>query len=73
VYGVTDLEIETERGEPEPVFRASYTKWVPDPAEEAQADLSEVQGPGFTSLEIRERIYLRFDRKDWVIYRFEPF
>ncbi len=72
VYGITDLELQQERGEPEPVFRARYTKWVPKPAEESQLDLSEVEGPGFTSFEISERVYLRLDRKDWVIYRFEP-
>jgi hypothetical protein len=72
VYGITDLEIEQERGEPEPVFRARYTKWVPEPAEESQPSLSATAGPGFTSFEISERVYLRLDRKDWVIYRFEP-
>jgi hypothetical protein len=72
IYGVTDLELQQERGEPEPVFRASYTKWFPVPEEESQPDLSEAKGSGFTSLEIRERVYLRLDRKDWVIYRFEP-
>ena len=72
VYGITDLEIEQERGEPEPVFRVRYTKWVPEPEEESQLDLSEAEGPGFTSFEISERVYLRLDRKDWVIYRFEP-
>lgn len=72
VYGITDLEIEQERGEPEPVFRVRYTKWIPEPAEESQPDLSEAEGPGITSFKISERVYLRLDRKDWVIYRFEP-
>ncbi len=72
VYGITDLELQQERGEPEPVFRASYTKWFPKPADESQPDLSQAEGPGISSLEIRERVYLRLDRKDWVIYRFEP-
>jgi len=72
VYGITDLELQQERGEPEPVFRASYTKWVPEPEEELQSDPSAAKGPGFTSRAIRERVYLRLDRKDWVIYRFEP-
>jgi hypothetical protein len=72
VYGITDLKLQQERGEPEPVFRASYTKWFPKPAAESQPDLSQAEGPGISSLEIRERVYLRLERKDWVIYRFEP-
>jgi hypothetical protein len=72
VYGITELELELERGEPEPLFRASYTKWAPKPAAEPPPDMSEADGPGFTSFEISERVYLRLDRKDWVIYRFEP-
>ena len=72
VYGITDLELQQERGEPEPVFRVRYTKWIPEPAEELQPNSSEATGPGFTSLEINERVFLRLDRKDWVIYRFEP-
>jgi hypothetical protein len=72
VYGITDLELQQERGEPEPVFRAGYTKWVPVPAEESRPSASGETAPGFTSLEISERVYLRLDRKDWVIYRFEP-
>jgi hypothetical protein len=78
VYGVTDLVILQERGEPEPVFQVSYTKWLPESGQDPGADsagsteLLETEGPGFTSLEITERVYLKFDRKDWVIYRFEP-
>jgi hypothetical protein len=72
VYGITDLELQQERSEPEPVFRLRYTKWVPEPAEESQSDLSESKGPRFTSSQINERVYLRLDRGDWVIYRFEP-
>jgi hypothetical protein len=72
VYGITDLELQQERGEPEPVFAVHYTKWVPEPEEEAVLDPSEAAGPGITSSQISERVYLRLDRKDWVIYRFEP-
>jgi hypothetical protein len=78
VYGVTDLVVLQERGEPEPVFQVSYTKWVPEPGQEPGSDsagsteLLETEGPRFTNLEITERVYLKLDRKDWVIYRFEP-
>jgi len=72
VYGVTDLEISQQSAEPEPVFLASYTKWFPNPPENPEEDMSEAQGPGYVSMEISERVYLRLERKDWVIYRFEP-
>ena len=78
VYGVTDLVVRQERGEPEPVFQVSYTKWVPEPGQDPGADSEgstdslDTGGPGFTSLEITERVYLKLARKDWVIYRFEP-
>ncbi len=72
VYGITDLELQQERGEPEPVFRVRYTRWIPEPAEESPPNSSETTGLGFTSSEIEERVFLRLDRKDWVIYRFEP-
>ena len=78
VYGVTDLVVRQERGEPEPVFQVSYTKWVPEPGQDpgtnsaGSTESLDTAGPRFTSLEITERVYLRLDRKDWVIYRFEP-
>jgi hypothetical protein len=78
VYGVTDLAVRQERGEPEPVFQVSYTKWVPEPGQDPGADSEgstdslDTGGPGFMSLEISERVYLKLARKDWVIYRFEP-
>ena len=72
VYGITDLEIQQERGEPEPVFRVRYTKWIPVPAEESEPDPSVSEGPGYTNTRISERVYLRQDRQDWVIFRFEP-
>ncbi|MBN1837734.1 MAG: hypothetical protein JW820_17890, partial [Spirochaetales bacterium] len=34
VFGITDLELREIRGEPEPVFEASYTRWFPVPVEE---------------------------------------
>ncbi len=78
VYGVTDLVILQERGEPEPVFQVSYTKWVPESGQGPGAGSAglteslETEGPRFKSLEITERVYLKLDREDWVIYKFEP-
>jgi hypothetical protein len=69
VYGVTDLEIRQERGAPEPVFLASYTKWVPTPGNDGENSPPDV--PRFTSQTVRERLYLRQDRRDWVIHRIQ--
>lgn len=66
VYGVSGLVIQEERGEPQPVFLAAYTKWFPAPEGQAAAG-----GPRFESQDIRERLYLRLDRRDWVIFRIE--
>jgi hypothetical protein len=79
VYGVTDLQIVQERGEPDPVFRVSYTKWMPVPQEETDTGSSGSSGgpaanegaPTYSSQRISERVYLRQDRHDWVIYRFQ--
>jgi hypothetical protein len=74
VYGVTDLNLTEIQGEPEPVYRVSFTKWYPNPAEEPgteHSESTEPTRPSYRSLEISERVYLRLDRKDWVIYRFE--
>ena len=72
VYGITGLEVQQERGEPEPVFQVRYTKWIPVPAEESPPDPAAAEGPGLASTRISQRVYLRLDRSDWLIYRFEP-
>jgi hypothetical protein len=72
LYGNTGLEVQQEQGEPEPVFNVRYTKWLPVPVEETESDPSAAQGPRLSSTQISQRVYLRQDRQDWVIYRFEP-
>lgn len=69
VYGVTDLVIREERGQPAPVYLAGYTKWFPTPEPEGQS--ARAQAPRYDSQSIRERLYLRQERRDWVIYRIE--
>jgi len=69
VYGVTDLQIREERGEPEPVYQAVYTKWFPV---SASAEGPPPDAARFASLAGRERLHLRRHRRDWVIYRIEP-
>jgi hypothetical protein len=85
VFGITDLELRRIRGEPEPVFEATYTRWAPVPAEEgatrAEAPGGEAAapprpampyGPTVSASTMIERYFLRSHRGDWVIYRIEP-
>ncbi len=76
VYGVTGLRIVQEAGQPEPVFRVLYSKWFPEPeAEEPGGSGRQTEessaGPRIRHIEIEERVYLKQDKRDWVIYRFE--
>jgi hypothetical protein len=87
VFGVTDLVLRQARGEPEPVFEATYTLWTPRPPDEvtgeAAADTGQpgagqpgqdtANGPTVISRNISERFYLRLHRGDWAINRIEPY
>jgi hypothetical protein len=68
MFGVTGLHIVQEKPEPEPVFVAMYDKWYTekDP-KTAEWELSfDIHG-----VAIKERLFLKRDRKDWLIYKFE--
>jgi len=60
LFGITDLEIRLEGGEPNPVFRADYLLWAPSP------------DTGIASQPVSERLVLRRHRGDWVIERIPP-
>ena len=64
VYGITDLDIRQERGEPQPVFVAHYFFWTPN----IEGIISEVKPPG---LQVSERLWLLWTGKDWAIERME--
>ena len=64
VYGVTDLEIHVEQGQPQPVFRARYYFWTPN----LEDMVSETEPPGAL---VTERLWLRWNGKDWAIERLE--
>ncbi len=68
VYGVAGLEVKQERGEPEPVFLAAYEKWT---RETEETSLGSAAGPLSVGLKIKERLYLRQDKDDWVIYKID--
>jgi hypothetical protein len=66
VYGVTDLAIAEQSGEPAPVYLATYEKWSPDNGD----------GGGASTLrtlhrKLVDRVSLRRDKDDWVIFRIE--
>ena len=60
VFGITDLAITAEGGEPQPVFRAAYRLWTPS-AE-----------TGTEARPIAERLQLKLLRGVWVIERIQP-
>ena len=64
VYGVTDLEIHVEQRQPQPVFRARYYFWTPN----LEDMVSETEPPGAL---VTERLWLRWNGKDWAIERLE--
>ena len=65
VYGVTDLEIHAEQGQPQPIFRAHYHFWTPN----LENIVSVTDPPGAL---VTERLWLRWTGKEWVIERLEP-
>lgn len=72
VYGVTGLILTQEQGEPQPVFRVDYEKWTPAGASEEDSGLTDIpKGPRFEGTRTTDRVFLRLDKGDWVIYRMD--
>ena len=67
VHGVTDLKITRERGGPEPVFLATYTRWSRKEVGEGQPTDSTLSA----STRIKDRLSLKQDKKDWVIFKID--
>jgi hypothetical protein len=72
VYGVTDLTVTQEQGEPNPVFTARYVKWTPI----SQPISSDPKapfppGPYFEGKNVTDKIYMKLDREDWVMEKIE--
>ena len=66
VYGVSNLEVVAEQGAPQPVFRVTYLMWRPGGADGEQAPGAPQRGTPTS-----ERVYLRQDKGDWVIFQFQ--
>ncbi|HVO37445.1 MAG TPA: hypothetical protein VMV03_00310 [Spirochaetia bacterium] len=84
VYGVTGLSITAEQGEPQPVFLVTYEKWTPTPGGGDSASPGGTSGgasgapsgsaaaaPRFQGSAVTDRIFMKKDRGDWVIYRID--
>jgi hypothetical protein len=71
VYGIANFTIEAQRS-PDPdeeVFRVRYEKWNPEqPTEQTPSGRTE-QVP--TGTRITERVFLRKERGNWLIYRID--
>ena len=65
VYGISDLKITAESEE---VFLAEYEKW-----QQATADTlsPEAKSRGYMAFTRKDRLYLRWDGKYWVIYQID--
>jgi hypothetical protein len=69
LFGVTGLAITEERGEPAPVYTAAYALWNPASPETA-TDRPDA-APRAEGHQVTDRVWLKMDRGDWVIYRFD--
>jgi hypothetical protein len=66
-YGVANLRIEALTApEGERRFEVNYERWLPD---YEQAELTG--SAGITGLRITDRVLMRMDREDWVIYQID--
>ncbi len=70
LYGVTGLSIRQDQGEPTPIFTVSYDKWTPVAAP-ADASAEASAAPRSEGHAVTDRIFLKKDRGDWVIYRID--
>ncbi len=66
VHGVTRLEIVQERGEPQPVFVATYERYA-----RAFEDQAIDAAPAVNGRKVTDRLSLRQDKGDWVIFRID--
>ncbi len=72
VYGVLNLNIKEVSGEPNPVFIATYEKWFPISTEEEDfKNPQPTSKPNYAGKKITDKLFLKKDKKDWVIYKIE--
>jgi hypothetical protein len=70
VYGVTGLSLKEEQPAPVPVFLVRYDKWNPAPPPDT-AMPAVMEPPRSEGHRIVERVWLKQDRGDWVIYKID--
>ena len=70
LYGVTGLVITREQPEPMPVFLVTYDKWTPVPASDTAPNQTPA-GPRYVGSAVQDRVSLKQDRGDWVIFRID--
>ena len=68
LFGVTGLSVGQEQGEPAPIFKAAYDMWNPAPSADTGPAASAPASEGHRRV---DRLWLKRDRGDWVIYRIE--
>jgi hypothetical protein len=71
LYGVTGLSIMQEQGEPSPVFKVQYDKWNPASAPDTGNAPRMDVAPKSEGNRIVERVWLKQDKGDWVIYKID--
>jgi hypothetical protein len=77
LFGVTGLSVVQEQGEPGPVYRAQYDLWNPAPPADVPGGLADTASaaaqaaPRSEGHRVTDRLWLKQDKGDWVIYRIE--
>ncbi len=71
VYGVTNLTVTWEQGPPNPVFLARYEKWRPATPPDDSNQPPQTPTPSFEGSSVTDRLSLKQDRGDWVIFDIE--
>ena len=67
LYGPSELQVAAEQGAPQPVFRVSYLMW-----RLGGADGNDPPGTPQQGIPTSERVFLRQDKGDWVIFEIQP-
>jgi hypothetical protein len=69
LYGVTNLAITPDTRARLPIFLVSYDKWTPVPSDDSTS--GEPAVPRYQGQSVQDRVFLKQDRGDWVIYRID--
>ena len=70
LFGVTGLSVAQEQGEPVPVYRAQFDLWNPAQAPDTAGGAAQA-APKSEGHRVIDRLWVKQDKGDWVIYRIE--